>query len=159
MTSCSTGQTATGSPVSMASRLFALAVERLADGVDGFECRGGWAVAGGVVGGGGAEEVEVVGEPASAHADVAAFAEQFVGAEEEAVVDGGALGLVDGGGVAVGDVPGVEVLRREPHLAVGWSRMVMVWWSGSTLVMVARVPLWMPRRRLLRRQTIWSPAW
>jgi len=33
---------------------------------------------------------------------------EVVGAEDEAVVDGGALGFVDGGGLAVGDVAGVE---------------------------------------------------
>ena len=92
--------------------LFALALQRGADGVgrrgEGF----GWAVAGGVVGGGGAEEVEVVRDAAAAHADVAAFAEQFIGAEEKASVDSGALGLVNGGGVAVGEVTGVDVVGR-----------------------------------------------
>ena len=61
--------------------LFALALQRAADGVGRFGEGFGWAVAGGVVGGGGAEEVEVVGDAAAAHGDVAALAEQFVGAE------------------------------------------------------------------------------
>jgi hypothetical protein len=65
-----------------------------------------------VVVGGGAV-VELVGEPAAGHRDVAPFAVQRLRAEDVGVVDGESLGFVSGDGVAVGDVAGVEVAGRQ----------------------------------------------
>ena len=57
----------------------------------------------------GVDDVEVVAEPASGHADVAELSVEGVVAEQQRPVTREALGLVGGGRVAVGEVPGVEV--------------------------------------------------
>jgi hypothetical protein len=62
---------------------------------------------------GGGAVVELVGEPAAGHRDVAPFAVQRLRAEDVGVVDGESLGFVSGDGVAVGDVAGVEVAARQ----------------------------------------------
>jgi hypothetical protein len=64
-----------------------------------------------------AGDVDAVGVAASAEGDVAGFAGELVGAEEEGMVDGRALGFVDGGGIAVGEVAAVEVAGREDDVS------------------------------------------
>ena len=50
--------------------------------------------------------------PSAGEGGVGVFAGEGVVGEDEAAVDGGALGLVDRGGVAVGEVAGVGVRER-----------------------------------------------
>ena len=51
--------------------------------------------------------------PAAGQGGVGVLAVDGVVGEDEAAVDGGALGLVDGGGVAVGEVAGLDVGERD----------------------------------------------
>ena len=57
----------------------------------------------------GFDGVEPVGLSASRQADISGLSGEVVGAEEESVVDGAALGFVDGDGVAMADPPGPYV--------------------------------------------------
>ena len=69
----------------------------------------------------GFDGVEPVGLSASRQADISGLSGEVVGAEEESVVDGAALGFVDGHGVAVRQVPlsGVPGWDLQPAAVVG----------------------------------------
>jgi len=58
-------------------------------------------------------DVEVVAVASSRECGVGVLAGGGVVGEDEAAVDGGALGLVDGGGVPVGEVPAGQVLEGD----------------------------------------------
>ena len=95
----------------------------------------------------GVDDVEVVAVPASGQRGVGVLAGAGVVEEDEAAVDGGALGFVDRGGVPVGEMAGLGVVERNPEpFAADRRRSSTLAGSRSIWSMAPRVPLSTPIR-------------